>query len=71
MVAPLAELAGADDRILIGPETGDDAGVIRFEGTSLIATVDFITPVCDEPERFGRVAAANSRQRWRSTSDLV
>jgi selenide,water dikinase len=60
MVAPLVELAGADERILVGPETGDDAGVFRFEGTSLIATVDFITPVCDDPVRFGRVAAANS-----------
>lgn len=60
MVAPLAELAGGDERILIGPETGDDAGVFRFEDTSLVATVDFITPVCDEPARFGRVAAANS-----------
>jgi selenide,water dikinase len=60
MVAPLVELAGGDERILVGPETGDDAGVFRFEGTSLIATVDFITPVCDDPVRFGRVAAANS-----------
>jgi selenide,water dikinase len=60
MVAPLAQLAGGDERILIGPETGDDAGVFRFEGTSLVATVDFITPVCDDPVRFGRVAAANS-----------
>jgi selenide,water dikinase len=60
MVAPLAQLAGGDERILIGPETGDDAGVFRFEDTSLVATVDFITPVCDDPARFGRVAAANS-----------
>ena len=60
MVAPLAQLAGGDERILIGPETGDDAGVFRFEETSLVATVDFITPVCDDPVRFGRVAAANS-----------
>lgn len=60
MVAPLAQLAGGDERILIGPETGDDAGVFRFEDTSLVATVDFITPVCDDPVRFGRVAAANS-----------
>ena len=60
MVAPLVELAGADERILVGPETGDDAGVFRFEQSSLIATVDFITPVCDDPARFGRVAAANS-----------
>lgn len=60
MIAPLAKLAGDDERILVGPETGDDAGVFRFERTSLVATVDFITPVCDEPARFGRVAAANS-----------
>jgi selenide,water dikinase len=60
MIEPLAAVVGADERILVGPETGDDAGVFRFEGTSLVATVDFITPVCDEPERFGRVAAANS-----------
>jgi selenide,water dikinase len=46
--------------VLIGPETADDAGVYRFDGTGLVATVDMITPVCDDPRRFGRVAAANS-----------
>lgn len=46
--------------MLIGPETADDAGVFRFDGTSLVATVDMITPVCDDPRRFGRVAAVNS-----------
>lgn len=46
--------------MLIGPETADDAGVYRFDGTALVATVDMITPVCDDPRRFGRVAAANS-----------
>lgn len=46
--------------MLIGPETADDAGVFRFDGTGLVATVDLITPVCDDPRRFGRVAAANS-----------
>lgn len=60
MVAPLTRLAGADARILVGPETGDDAGVYRLDGHALIATADFITPVCDDPRRFGRVAAANS-----------
>ncbi len=60
MVAPLIAAAGVDERVLVGPDTGDDAGVYRFEGTSLVATVDFITPVCDDAERFGRVAAANS-----------
>lgn len=29
-------------------------------GVALVATADFITPVCDDPRRFGRVAAANS-----------
>ena len=60
MVAPLTRLAGADARILVGPETGDDAGVYRLDGHALISTADFITPVCDDPRRFGRVAAVNS-----------
>lgn len=60
MVAPLTRLAGRDERILVGPETGDDAGVFDFGGRALISTADFITPVCDDPERFGAVAAANS-----------
>ncbi len=60
MIAPLVRLAGRDERILVGPETADDAGVYLLDGHALIATVDFITPVCDDPRRFGRVAAANS-----------
>jgi selenide,water dikinase len=46
--------------VLVGPETSDDAGVYLFEGHGLVATADFITPVCDDARRFGRVAAANS-----------
>lgn len=45
---------------MIGPETADDAGVYLLGGRALIATADFITPVCDDPWRYGRVAAANS-----------
>lgn len=61
MVAPLVAHAGGRRRVLVGPETGDDAGVwLQDDGTALVATLDFITPVCDEPRRFGRVAAANS-----------
>ncbi len=44
----------------MGPETGDDAGVFQVDGMALVATADFITPVCDDPRRYGRVAAANS-----------
>lgn len=44
----------------MGAATGDDAGVYRIDGLTLVATADFIPPVCDDPFRFGRVAAANS-----------
>ena len=60
MISPLVRLAGRDERILVGPETADDAGVYLLGGHALVATADFITPVCDDPHRFGRVAAANS-----------
>jgi selenide,water dikinase len=60
MLAPLTGLAGRDGRVLVGPETADDAGVFLLEGRGLVATADFITPVCDDPRRFGRIAAANA-----------
>jgi selenide,water dikinase len=41
--------------------TGDDAGVFRLdEATALVQTVDFFTPVVDDPLDFGRIAAANA-----------
>jgi selenide,water dikinase len=41
--------------------TGDDAGVFRLdERTALVQTVDFFTPVVDDPEAFGAIAAANA-----------
>jgi selenide,water dikinase len=46
---------------MIGPETLDDAGVYRLdEETALIQTVDFFTPLVDDPYDFGAIAAANS-----------
>jgi selenide,water dikinase len=52
----------ADPRVVVGVRTSDDAGVMEIPGSDqvLIQTVDFITPVCDDPYLFGRVAAANS-----------
>jgi selenide,water dikinase len=46
--------------VLVGPGTGDDAGAYLFEERALVATTDFIPPVCDDPRRYGRVAAANA-----------
>ena len=41
--------------------TGDDAGVYLLdEGRALVQTVDFFTPVVDDPETFGAIAAANA-----------
>lgn len=47
--------------LLVGRETGDDAGVVRVrEDLALIQTVDFFTPIVNEPRDFGRIAAANA-----------
>ena len=40
MISPLVRLAGRDERILVGPETADDAGVYLLDGHALVATVD-------------------------------
>jgi len=47
--------------LLVGTEHGDDAAVYRLDDkTALIVTVDFFTPITDDPYEFGLVAAANS-----------
>ena len=46
--------------VLVGFETSDDAGVFRLnETTALVQTVDFFTPIADEPEIYGQIAAIN------------
>ena len=60
MLGNLTSIAANGAEVLVGPETSDDAGVYLFEGNGLVSTADFITPVCDDPARFGFVAAANS-----------
>lgn len=50
-----------DDNVIVGSDGKDDAGVYRVsEGLALVQTLDFITPVCDDPFTFGRIAASNS-----------
>jgi selenide,water dikinase len=47
--------------VLVDHRTGDDAGVFALdERTTLVQTVDFFTPVVDEPGAFGGIAAANA-----------
>jgi selenide, water dikinase len=53
--------AQVDDRVLVDFRTADDAGVYRWEsGPSLVQTVDFFTPIVDDPYVYGQIAAANA-----------
>ncbi len=50
-----------DVNVLVGTETADDAAVYRIDDkTAIIQTVDFFTPIVDDPFHFGAIAAANS-----------
>lgn len=49
------------ENILVGLETRDDAAVYRLNGeTALVQTVDFFTPMVDDPYLFGQIAATNA-----------
>ncbi len=51
----------SDPHVLIGFDTADDAGVYQLTPElALVQTVDFFTPIVDDPYTFGQVAAANS-----------
>ena len=50
-----------DPNVLVGFDTNDDAGVYRVsESLALVQTVDFFTPIVDDPYLFGQIAAANA-----------
>lgn len=50
-----------NDKLIVGLETSDDAAVYKInEELAMIQTVDFFTPVVDDPYIFGQVAAANA-----------
>jgi len=50
-----------NENVIVGFETSDDAGVFRLnDELALVQTVDFFTPVADEPEIYGQIAAINS-----------
>ena len=50
-----------DENVLVGFDKADDAGVYRLSPTlALVQTVDFFTPIVDDPYLYGEIAAANS-----------
>lgn len=50
-----------DENLIIGLETSDDAAVYKInDELALIQTLDFFTPVVDDPYTFGQIAATNS-----------
>jgi selenide,water dikinase len=50
-----------DRNLLVGTATADDAGVYRIDrDRALVQTVDFFTPIVDDPFTYGQIAAANS-----------
>jgi len=51
----------ADENLIVGLDRADDAGVYRVtDDIAIIQTVDFFTPVVDDPYWFGQIAAANA-----------
>lgn len=53
--------APVDPRLLVGAGTADDAGVYQLNrDTALVQTVDFFTPIVDDPFDYGRIAATNA-----------
>jgi selenide,water dikinase len=50
-----------DDNVLVGFDTADDAGVYRLtDDLALVQTIDFFTPIVDDPFTFGAIAATNA-----------
>ncbi len=53
--------AQSKENVIVGFDTADDAGVFRLSNeTALVQTVDFFTPVADDPFTYGKIAAINS-----------
>jgi selenide,water dikinase len=53
--------AQTDPNLLVGFETSDDAGIYRIgPGQALVQTIDFFTPLVDDPFTFGQIAATNA-----------
>jgi selenide, water dikinase len=61
LFASMGPLSPASGDLLIGAAEGDDAAVLRLDDArALVLTTDFFTPIVDDPEDWGRIAAANA-----------
>ncbi len=57
----ISKLTCSDENLLVGIDTSDDASVYKIDDDrAIVQTVDYITPVVDDPYVFGQIAAANS-----------
>lgn len=57
----IISLVPCDDKVLVGFENNDDASVYKLnDEEAMVQTLDFITPVVDDPYIYGKIAAANS-----------
>ncbi len=57
----IISLVPCDNKVLVGFENSDDASVYKLnDEEALVQTLDFITPVVDDPYMYGKIAAANS-----------
>src|SRR6188472_1264285 len=55
------QLPGVPAEVLVGVDSGDDAAVWALdEDRAIIATLDFFTPIVDDPYDWGRIAATNA-----------
>jgi selenide,water dikinase len=52
--------AYSSQELVVGTGTSDDAGVWKLDGRLLVSTVDFFTPIVDDPFDWGRITAANA-----------
>jgi selenide, water dikinase len=61
LFASMGPVSPAAGNLLIGAAEGDDAAVLRLDDErALVLTTDFFTPIVDDPEDWGRIAAANA-----------
>jgi selenide, water dikinase len=59
VLGDIAAVSGDD--LLVGLDSGDDGAVVRLDGDrAVVLTIDFFTPVVDDPIDWGRIAAANA-----------